>query len=182
MNCISKVQRRNLKRHLDTCKHTELPCKYQKLGCGVKLKRDALPEHESDDKLHFHMALDKMSAMEEKMQVLEDSLKKPVTFQVEGFLSKENTGDKYNSPPFYTGPGYCMAIKVYPGGRGLYKGTVVSVNVKIKEGKFDAQLKWPYVGDVTVTLLNQLEDKNHHSKVLFLRSKYWVELCIYQPL
>ena len=31
----------------------------------------------------------------------------------------------------------------------------------IQEGEYDAGLKWPLVGEVTVTLLNQCEDKNH---------------------
>ena len=166
-NCYSKIQRRNLKRHLDNCKHTELPCKYQKLGCDMKLKRDALPDHESDEKLHFHLALDKVSAMEDKMQVLENSLKKPITFKVGQFLSKKNSESRFSSP-FYTSDGYCMSIKVYPSGRGMQKGTHVSVYIKIKEGKHDAQLKWPFFGDATLTLLNQLEDKNHHTSVLYL--------------
>ena len=42
----------------------------------------------------------------------------------------------------------------------------VSVFAVISEGEYDAGLKWPFVGKVTVTLLNQLQDENHHSKVI----------------
>ena len=58
-DCSKAVQRRNVKRHLDTCKHTEIPCKYRRLGCRAKMKRDAIAAHEvNEDKLHLHLALD----------------------------------------------------------------------------------------------------------------------------
>ena len=44
----------------------------------------------------------------------------------------------------------------------------MSVYVPILEGKYDAELKWPFMGKVTFTLLNQLEDKNHHTDVMTL--------------
>ena len=42
----------------------------------------------------------------------------------------------------------------------------MSLFVSILEGEYDAELKWPFVGEVTVTLLNQLQDVNHHTKVI----------------
>ena len=39
-----------------------------------------------------------------------------------------------------------------------------SVFARILGGKYDAALKWPFIGDVKITLLNQLEDKNHYTK------------------
>ena len=42
----------------------------------------------------------------------------------------------------------------------------ISIFAYIIEGKYDADLKWPFVGDVKLELLNQLEDKNHHSMVV----------------
>ncbi len=30
-------------------------------------------------------------------------------------------------------------------------------------GEFDNHLKWPFRGEVTITLLNQREDNNHHT-------------------
>ena len=33
--------------------------------------------------------------------------------------------------------------------------------VHLVRGEFDGYLKWPFHGDVTVALLNWLEDKNH---------------------
>ena len=42
-------------------------------------------------------------------------------------------------------------------------GTHVSAFVKLLKGRYDGQLHWPFLGAVTIELLNQLEDKNHHS-------------------
>ena len=56
-----------------------------------------------------------------------------------------------------------MAVQVYANGNDDSEGTHMSVYVSTLEGKYDAELKWPFVGDVTITLLNQLEDKNHHT-------------------
>ena len=43
------------------------------------------------------------------------------------------------------------------------EGTHVSVFACIVKGDYDAELNWPFVGNITFTLLNQLADKNHHS-------------------
>ena len=51
-------------------------------------------------------------------------------------------------------------------GFGDGKGTHVSVFACILKGEHDAGLKWPFVGKVTVTLLNQHWDMNHHSMVI----------------
>ena len=42
----------------------------------------------------------------------------------------------------------------------------ISVCVGIKSGTNDSKLVWPFRGAVTVTLLNQLEDKCHFSKTV----------------
>ena len=59
-----------------------------------------------------------------------------------------------------------MMIKVYTNGYGSYKGKCMSVFVHILKGKYDAGLKSPFVGEVAVTLLNQVEDKDHCTKTL----------------
>ena len=50
-----------------------------------------------------------------------------------------------------------MALLVYPNGQGVDKGTHVSVFAPIFDGKYDVQLKWPFIGEITFTLYNQLE-------------------------
>ena len=43
--------------------------------------------------------------------------------------------------------------------------------VAIMPGEYDNTLEWPFEGDVTVELLNQLEDENHYKDVTTLNDE-----------
>ena len=57
-----------------------------------------------------------------------------------------------------------MCLRVDTNGCGPGKNTHVSVFVTLMQGEYDSSLKWPFRGDITVQLLNQLEDKGHHER------------------
>lgn len=71
-NCGEVLEQCGVKRHLEACEHTKLPCKYAKLGCSEVMKRKDMAEHEEDDKLHLRMAL-------ETVAILKDSTLKEST-------------------------------------------------------------------------------------------------------
>ena len=151
VECGENIRRRAVKRHLEECGHTETPCKYQKLGCAMKMKRNAISTHENDDKLHLRMALDAIVTKEDG---------KPVKFKVTEFSKKCTSQEEFFSPTFYTGPrGYHMQVIVKP--NGYHRDYYVSVGVKILKGQYDEELKWPFEGDVSITLLNQASDDEH---------------------
>ncbi len=50
-------------------------------------------------------------------------------------------------------------------GRCAGEGTHVSVSACLMKGDNDDSLSWPFTGTVTVELLNQLEDENHHKEI-----------------
>ena len=54
-----------------------------------------------------------------------------------------------------------MCLQVYPNGYGDGTSTHVSIFNYIMRGPFDAQLKWPFRGDITFQILNQMEECNH---------------------
>ena len=54
-----------------------------------------------------------------------------------------------------------MCLNVDANGRGDGEGTHVSVFAYLMRGEFDDHLKWPFQGQVTVAIQNQLEDSNH---------------------
>ena len=87
----------------------------------------------------------------------------PVKIEMTNFEKmKKNSGEWY-SPPFYTHPqGYKMCLKVDANGKGVGKGTHVSVFVFLMRGEFDDYLKWPFQGIVVLQLCNQLQDKYHY--------------------
>ena len=106
------------------------------------------------------MAIDTTAKLSIIIAVLQEDKPTPSTFKVKRFHHLKNQGDCAESPHFYTSiNGYCMSIRVYPAGYGKH----VAVEVWSYDGDYDADLSWPLKADVTVALLNQLEDKNHFS-------------------
>uniref|UniRef100_T1J765 MATH domain-containing protein n=1 Tax=Strigamia maritima TaxID=126957 RepID=T1J765_STRMM len=68
------------------------------------------------------------------------------------------------SNPFYSSEfGYKMRLKLYPDGAGSGRGTHVSIFRQVMKGRYDAILNWPieYTGEVSI--LDQLNHKDHHS-------------------
>lgn len=92
-----------------------------------------------------------------------------VKFKFTDFSESKFSEKVISSPPFYTSSGgYKMCIKVDANGYGCGKESHISVYAYLMRGENDEHLAWPFSGSVNVELLNQLEDKNHHSKsILF---------------
>ena len=172
--CSITVQRQRVEEHLATeCELTVIACKYKRLGCDRELKRKDMATHEEDDKLHLRMAMDTTVKLETETLDLRSKLEavlkrgESLNFKLTHYHKIKDGNDIVYSPPYYTSPnGYRMALGVYANGDGPAKGTHVSVFAPILKGKYDAQLKWPFTGNVTFTLLNQLEDKNHHQDIM----------------
>ena len=177
--CGDTMERQQVRKHVRTkCLYAVIPCKYKGIGCDTQLKREDMAAHEQDDKHHLHMALETVNLqqsvikeLKESQEVVIDSLQatidvsqgKSKVFVLSKYQEKKKSCKRFQFPPFYTHPnGYHMALRVYVNGIAAGKGTHVSVYVAILEGEYDAELKWPFIGKVTFTLLNQLEDKNHH--------------------
>ena len=88
----------------------------------------------------------------------------PFDFTMTEFKSKKKNDVVWYSPPFYTHThGYRMCINVHGNGNGYGKGTHLSVFAYLMQGPHDDDLMWPFQGDITIQLLNQLEDGNHHT-------------------
>jgi TNF receptor-associated factor 4 len=88
----------------------------------------------------------------------------PMPYIFTSFNQHKTSRDIIYSPAFYTSPkGYKMCISVDANGDGDGENTHVSVYAYLMKGANDDYLPWPFTGNVTVELLNQLEDKNHHS-------------------
>ena len=59
-----------------------------------------------------------------------------------------------------------MQLKIYANGNGRCKGTHVSVYVYLMKGINDKTLKWPFTGDISISLLNWTENKGHVTEIL----------------
>lgn len=177
--CGKAMQRQDIRHHLDTeCNFTVASCKYEGIGCDVKLKRKDMAAHEhNDDRLHLHMALNRVSQLEKALDSLSkenDRLKeeKQVTFNLTDYEVKKRADKESRSFSFYSGArGYRVAIEVYANGYNEGKGSHLSVYAYILKGKHDAELKWPFVGKISITLLNQLENRNHFAKTIVIEAE-----------
>ena len=91
----------------------------------------------------------------------------PLEFTMSDFEEHKANNDEWFSPPFYTHThGYKLCIKVSANGLHDGKGTHVSIYLRIMRGEYDDDLQWPFQGCVSFQLLNQLEDRNHHSGIV----------------
>ena len=85
----------------------------------------------------------------------------PVDFVMDGFIEHKNKDDKWISPSFYThNGGYLMCLAVDANGYGSGSNTHVGVTAHLMAGENDNNLKWPFRGAVTISILNQRG--NHH--------------------
>ena len=252
--CTQTLERAQIQMHLENdCEHTVILCKYEGIGCYVKMKRKDMGAHEQDDKAHLHQALNSVvrlqdnllsateniesmkkdmesatetiasmkkesSAMAVKLEsatetiasmkkensamvVMLESAKKTITstaiklnetvettrvlqekskmtkgvifkFRVTKYEKRKNLNEVFYTHPFYSNSnGYHMRIQVYPNGYDEDEGTHVSVYFQLVQGKYDQQLSWPFVGNVTFELLNQLADEKHHHETVSLESE-----------
>ena len=148
--------------HLSTCQKERIKCDYSKIGCAHESCRDEMAEHISGSTEH-HLKL----AMQ---QLAKQTC--PTVIKMDKFQIHKDTSAEWYSPPFYSHPrGYKMCLKVYANGIGDGEGTHVSVYLFMMRGENDDNLVWPFQGEVTFTLLNQLEDKNHRVKKVLLHDE-----------
>ena len=154
--CDSRILRVGIKRHLEKCAYEEVPCKYAKLGCGTKVKRKDAPRHEADVSNHHELTLQTTLRLHDIVNKL-NITPSPVTFALSGYAKRKALDPVVVSPSFYTSRrGYNMAVEIH-----TKNGEIEAVFIQMKPGSHDSRLKWPYMGRVTIELLNQIEDQNH---------------------
>ena len=80
----------------------------------------------------------------------------PFSVTVRDYEALRSLGETHTSRPFATHPrGYWMCIRVWPSGVLDGRDTHVSVACYIVRGEHDAELKWPFCGNVHLRLANQ---------------------------
>lgn len=105
--------------------------------------------------------------LEKELEAIKRKLieKELVTFKVAEYENKKKYNSCFSSPSFYTSPTrYRMQVRVFPNGTKTGKDTHLSLFIHFVEGDHDKTLNWPFVGSITVTVLNQVEDDNHFSR------------------
>ena len=169
--------------HRKTCPFENVACKYSTIGCEQKaLRRELINDHEKDDQLHLHVAMETILKLETRQRTSEKQMLQAqarlsslenrgttnkMTFKMAKFSQCKESEDVFYSPPFYSHQGgYKMCVRVDANGNGSAKGTHVSATAILMRGENDDNLTWPFTGSVTVELLNQLADKEHLQAVI----------------
>ena len=176
--CKISIPRCDLVNHQSKCQFEKVPCKYAGIGCQKKPLRKDLQQHEDNDTFHLHLAIETVNKQQKELKAVKEDQKMmsemivagqagPCVFKVPEFNQHKSSKHAWYSPPFYTHPGgYKMCIRVDANGNLDGAGTHVSVFVYLMRGRNDDTLPWPFTGEVTITLLNQLEDENHHTHII----------------
>ena len=167
--CSKKVQRQHIDWHVKyECEYTEVACKHESIGCDTQLMRKDIAAHEEDDKYHLHMAINAITLLQESSSIITLRQGEAMKIRITNYQSKKEAMEPRHFPSFYTSHGYHIGLRVYANGHRRGEHTHVSIYAPILTGNYDAWVKWPLCGSITFTLLNQLEDANHHSKRLML--------------
>ena len=180
--CNEKIPRCSLASHKETCPKAIIQCEYNTVGCNKKMKREEQEIHnEESTEVHLQLTNGRLQLTKEKLEEATETIKSLKTtleqknpliasnevFKISQFTKKKKENEKWYSPGFYTSTGgYKMSLRVDPNGHGEGEGTRVSCFICLEAGEYDDTLEWPFQGDVTIELLNQLEDKNHRKSMI----------------
>ncbi|XP_011408385.1 PREDICTED: TNF receptor-associated factor 4-like [Amphimedon queenslandica] len=179
--CNEKIPQCSLVSHNETCPKAIIPCEYNTVGCEKRMKREEQEKHNEEAiKKHLEVAVKRINNLQLNLDVamkeidaLQLLLPTNQVIMLNKYTKKKEQDDNWHSPGFYTSRGgYKMSLHVYPNGNGIGKGTHISCYIRLMAGEYDDTLEWPFQGEVTIVLLNQLEDKNHKKYTTSFDSTY----------
>ena len=192
--CGDAIARDKMKVHLEVCPEELIPCAYPMLQCTVKQKNMESHNEESKDshlalaleamtelnrkycQLYSALTSPKVRLPLSPYEIEQPFCpwlqntptcypRPPWVVKLEGFEEKKRNDEVWYSNPVYSHfGGYKMCLRVSPNGVGIGKGTHISVYIFLMKGDNDNNLKFPFKGRIVVSLLNQLEDQNHHTR------------------
>ena len=177
-----------------SCKYAEIGCKKKLLRNDLKqhendgvlhlhLAVDVVSEHRkqiSEQQKQINKQQEEISELQKEVKAVKEEQKMmsdnfmagqvgPCVFNMTKYHRHKSSKQGWYSPPFHSHPeGYKMCIGVNANGSGAATGTHVSVFAYLMKGKNDDNLPWPFTGEVTITLLNQLADEDHCTRTISL--------------
>ena len=167
------VKRQKLESHVnEQCPLTIIDCPFRFAGCETQLPCKKMPEHTKENVIHLTLLATatqkenqelrhELGALKLEVQQLVSQSGFPVDYRV------KQTDEEVYLPAFYThSRGYRMCVNVYPNGYGDGKGTHVSIFTYMMQGPFDDYLKWPFRGEITIQIVNQVGDHDHVEKII----------------
>ena len=164
--CEERIKRSQMVQHRNECPKEIVPCHHSSIGCNIMIKREELLSHDKE-RVSFHLDL----AVE---KIHELTAHRPFTVSKIPVIKMQNYSqnkEEWISPGFYVSTGsYKMALKI-----STYKWSFIeytSCYLALLPGDYDDTPEWPFQGEVTVELLNQLEDRDHITIVHHINDSY----------
>ena len=91
----------------------------------------------------------------------------PVYRTVKEFNQLKANDQEIHTDPFYTAHGgYKMIMRIYPNGDGSFRGTHLSVFIRLMKGENDHILSFPINGIFKIQLLNWRQNSGHVEKIM----------------
>jgi TNF receptor-associated factor 4 len=164
--CSEKMLREQLDSHKSVCPKQRVPCVYKTAGCNAVMLREDLQQHLRESiELHCSIANNTVSTLRKELadtkNVLESKRVPPVIFKMSGYSQLKESEGTWKSPSFYTHEGgYKMTLYVF------YDEDSLGVYIRIASSPNDDKLVWPFIGNVTIDMINQCNDYGHLSDTL----------------
>ena len=205
--CCYGCSRMKMATHLAKCTEELVPCTYAPIGCKEVIKREQLQTHMDNKKdYHVQRAMEMVMQLGTAVTELSMSIRliasgeakpdasllslpfrpwlesrptcyplPPLVFKIDEFQKKKENSYSWFSDPVYSHfGGYKMCLRV---DAKVQFGTHVSVYIYLMQGHNDDNLKWPFEWTIKVSLLNQLEDRQHHTKQVWSHGHNVPETC-----
>ena len=168
-NCgQNEMKRKDLQEHIDgVCELTVLKCTYSQCGCEVSLARNEMKQHENEHQSEH------LSLMNAHIKRLESSIMRSangtVVLQIRELESKlkSEEGIRIVSDAFYACLYKCQAI-VELNDRSR---KVLGLYVRVVKGEWDDQLRWPFNGRITFTMINKNREKQSKIRTVEIRGE-----------
>ena len=175
LGCDVKLKKKDMRAHEKDDKiHVHMAIDMiAKLECDLRDTKERTNKLEKDIKDAFTLT----DTLNKDVQIALDNIAtlkngQAVKLKLKQYQQMKDQDECLESPSYYTSSnGYRMSLRVHVNGYDEYKGTHVIVFAIILKGKFDTELKWPFLGTITFTLVNQLEDKNHKTVKVSMTSE-----------
>ena len=183
--CGSTIQRQNIDSHVaDECPLTTINCDFHHVGCAVKLSRQDMLEHLREN-LPTHVSLLASSHVKQQDDLAEQKainikqqaqinkqheeiralrmqvVSLPVLAMTNYRQHKTNKVRWYSLPVYTHHQGYkiCLGVNIVEG--FVSTQVYIKVHVFFMRGEFDDSLKWPFQGEISIQLLDQVNGEQN---------------------
>ena len=157
----TKIQEQDIKIQEQDTKIQEQDTKIQEQGATIQ-QQDTKMQQQDDEirkqKVKLEQQDTKLIQQDAEIQALKHRRILQNIFSIRNFQTTRKRLPHYYSPSFYMpSNGYKMNISI-----AFSDVNHLGYFVYLQQGDYDDMLEWPFRGEVTIELLNQLDDKDHY--------------------